>query len=437
MKNQMKRILLSAFICLFAGTAMAQNPKVAETVSTDSVLHLAQQNEKEISALKTFLEKSWIKNFKVSGYIQFQWQMAQEKGQNAQYNGGNFAENSDNRFMVRRGRLKLAYDSPYFAAALQMDASNSGVSLVEAAIDLRLPSQVAALSTGLIYMPFTYYIDYSSSARMNPEIPRIVRALSPNDTGLGVMGVFSGKKGTELNNLKLNVGVFSQNGFKADINPRKTLQARVQYNKSFGNIGFGLMGSMLRGGIINIGTESYTYDKAFAGYVRNEEVQGTYNTSLYYDLGGKLNFTTAAGKTDLTGEYLWGIQPGFANSNATPKDESGISSAGAVYNRKFNGYYVNLAHEFPKIRLSLLARFDKYDPNRQVSGNNIGLYPGTGAADLSYSTLGLGLCYAFLKDHLRLVAYYEFVWNEKSINLSGYDKHIKDNLFTLRLQAKF
>ena len=41
------------------------------------------------------------------------------------------------------------------------------------------------------------------------------------------------------------------------------------------------------------------------------------------------------------------------------------------------------------------------------------------------------------------MAYYDFVWNEKSQNLYSADKYdnfmtnIKDNLFTLRLQLKF
>lgn len=425
----MKKTLLSLITIFVIGSVSAQTVESLQKESTE--------NTKEISKLKNYIENSWMKNLKVSGYMQMQWQMAQEKGQNSQYNGGNFNPGVDNRFLLRRARLKVAYSLDFFKASVEVDASSSGVSLTEALIGLQFRSQVAGLSMGYVAIPYSYVVDVSSSSRMAPEIPRAVRALMPNDKALGGFATFRGKKGKSLNDLVFNIGVFSQNNFAGDLYSRKQLIARLQYDKKYDNIGFGFMGSFQRGGLVNIGEQSYTYSKSTNAFVENNDVQGKYNTSLYYDFGAKLNFKTSIGKTSLQGEYLFGNQPGTFKLNNTSKDQTFLASAGPVYNRKFSGYYVDLAHEFPKTNLSLLVRFDKYDPNRQISGNNVGLNVGTGAADLSYSTLGAGLCYSFLKDHLRLVAYYEFVWNETTSNLTNYTKNIKDNLFTLRLQAKF
>src|SRR5690349_18812936 len=52
-----------------------------------------------------------MENLSFSGYIQPQFQLAQSKGASS-YNGGNFSEFSNNRFMLRRARIKLDYQLP-------------------------------------------------------------------------------------------------------------------------------------------------------------------------------------------------------------------------------------------------------------------------------------------------------------------------------------
>ena len=60
----------------------------------------------------------------------------------------------------------------------------------------------------------------------------------------------------------------------------------------------------------------------------------------------------------------------------------------------------------------------------------------TTAADIKYTTLGLGLAYRW-DSNIKLTAYYDMVTNETSSNLSGYTQDLKDNVFTLRMQYKF
>jgi len=58
---------------------------------------------------KTILSVSQrFDHIRISGYIQPQFQFAQEQGAKS-YNGGDFPVNVNNRFMLRRGRIKFDY----------------------------------------------------------------------------------------------------------------------------------------------------------------------------------------------------------------------------------------------------------------------------------------------------------------------------------------
>lgn len=84
-----------------------------------------------------------------------------------------------------------------------------------------------------------------------------------------------------------------------------------------------------------------------------------------------------------------------------------------------------------------MVKYDWYDPNTNVSGNQIGV-PGTALTktDVYYSNLGLGWIYDIDKN-IRLTAYYDMPVNETSSNLSSHAKDLKDNVFTFRMQYKF
>lgn len=51
-------------------------------------------------------------------------------------------------------------------------------------------------------------------------------------------------------------------------------------------------------------------------------------------------------------------------------------------------------------------------------------------------TFGLGMFWD-ANENIRLTLYFELNRNEKSENLAGHEKDIKDNAFTCRLQYKF
>ncbi|MEG1955172.1 MAG: hypothetical protein RR066_03880 [Mucinivorans sp.] len=85
---------------------------------------------------------------------------------------------------------------------------------------------------------------------------------------------------------------------------------------------------------------------------------------------------------------------------------------------------------------SIVLKYDYYDPNTKIKGDQIGALPGTGAADIAYSTFGVGYLFRW-NQYIRLMAYYDMVSNERSANLDGYQGRIKQNVLTARVQFKF
>ena len=104
--------------------------------------------------------------------------------------------------------------------------------------------------------------------------------------------------------------------------------------------------------------------------------------------------------------------------------------------RNFNGAYFYFLHQFISARHQFIVKYDWYDPNTKVKGNEIGA-EGTQftAANIKYHTVGIGYL-NYLTDNVKLVFYYAIVTNEKT-QLTGYTKDLKDNVLTLRLQFRF
>ena len=78
-------------------------------------------------------------------------------------------------------------------------------------------------------------------------------------------------------------------------------------------------------------------------------------------------------------------------------------------------------------------KFDLYDPNTKVKGQQI-TGSGFSAADISYSTLGIGYNY-YLNPNLKIMCWYDRVWNERTA-LTGYLNDVSDDVVTIRFQYR-
>jgi hypothetical protein len=207
---------------------------------------------------------------------------------------------------------------------------------------------------------------------------------------------------------------------------------------------WGLGASFYTGGYATATTNSYVMTEVNGTQVFTPVTikKGDRAQRDYLGFDGQFSYDWAPGISQVRVEYLTGKQPGVAKSSSSL---TGVASAD-VYNRSFNGYYVYFIQNILESPFQAVVKYDVYDPNKAVSGNEIGqTAPGavaTGSADIKYSTIGVGLNYRF-NSNTKIMAYYDIVNNETSSNLAeastltDLSGNRKDNVFTLRFQYKF
>jgi phosphate-selective porin len=88
------------------------------------------------------------------------------------------------------------------------------------------------------------------------------------------------------------------------------------------------------------------------------------------------------------------------------------------------------------MRYQVGIKYDWYDPNTMVKGDEIGK-SGTNinAASIKFNTLGVGFI-SYITPNVKLVVWYDKITNENT-QLAGFTGDAKDDVFTCRLQFKF
>ncbi|MEO7446280.1 MAG: porin, partial [Ferruginibacter sp.] len=175
-------------------------------------------------------------HLKISGYMQPQWQVAQAAGANT-YSGGNFSTFSNNRFMLRRGRIKFEYvdfpekKGPSLQFVFQFDGTEKGVAIRDFwGRILENHYKVFSFTAGMFPRPFGYEVNLSSSERESPERGRMSQILMKGERDLGAMGSFEPRLKTHsLYNLKIDIGVFNGQGINssAEMDSYKDLVGRI------------------------------------------------------------------------------------------------------------------------------------------------------------------------------------------------------------------
>src|SRR5436853_1149344 len=109
----MKKLLLLLTLVigfLFPSGSFGQNLSPADTL----LLNLEARTTKAESDL------SFWKKLKINGWVQAQYQVADSLAAPS-VAGGNFPTYSDNRFIIRRGRIKFTYEQSFAQYVLQID----------------------------------------------------------------------------------------------------------------------------------------------------------------------------------------------------------------------------------------------------------------------------------------------------------------------------
>ncbi|MDL2221102.1 OprO/OprP family phosphate-selective porin [Parabacteroides sp. OttesenSCG-928-N08] len=396
-----------------------------------------ETSDEPLSNEQTIPEKGLklLRNLTLSGYIQGQYQYGQEA---ASLKVGSKNEKSDeafNRVGIRLGRLKVIYNEGIASGVFQIDMTEKGINLKDAYLNIYDPwLKTNALRVGLMEQPFGYEISYSSATRESAERATVIQTLFPAMCDLGAMVILRPATTSPLHFLQLQAALVAGNGNKRETDSKRDFIAHLIADKQFGG-NFSLAGglSYYRGSVYQ-GTQSVYRMEGNSFVLTNDPNQiGEYAKREYMGADLRVGFRSLLGNTKITGEYLFGQQPGIKGNSKSPNSASLPTED--TYIRPFRGGYVMCAQSLGSLPLSVVVKYDWYDPNTKVSGDEIGVNH-TGAADLTVSTWGTGLFWD-MKKYLRLLAYYEFVSNEKSEKLTGYAGNVKDNVFTLRLQYKF
>ncbi|WP_462222726.1 porin [Ferruginibacter sp.] len=389
-------------------------------------------------------------HLKIGGYIQPQFQIAESKGIKS-FEGGDFAANVNNRFMLRRSRVRIDYvhfaegKKPSVQIVFQFDANERGFTVRDVwGRIFENKYKLFSLTTGMFARPFGYEVNLSSSDRESPERGRMSQLLMKSERDLGAMvSLDARQKGAKLKYLKADFGVFNGQGINAtgDFDNTKDIIGNIAL-KSYPlskKITFSAGASVLYGGIMQ--NTKYVYSTSQLAGVKkvvvDSAVTNTNKTSPreYYGANTQVKFKNNKGlTTEIRGEFVTGTQTGTINNSETPV--ALISGADGFHIRHFNGAYFYLLQHIFNTKNQLLIKYDWYDPNTDVKGNEIGAAGSNfTAANIKYSTLGFGYV-NYLTDNVKLVLYYAKVTNEKT-QLTNFTSDVKDNVFTCRLQFRF
>ncbi len=425
-------------ITLFALAALLNNTVKAQEAEQNPLDTLATS----VNNLNEEIRK--IKRLELTGYLQPQWQYIDSAGAPS-VAAGDFVSSTGNkyysRFMMRRGRIKFTYTNKNVMYMLNTDWTEKGVNIRETYIKISDPwLNMLSLTAGLLQVQFGYEVTQSSSSRETPERARYNQMLFPTERDMGAFGTVQFPKTSPLAGLKFVGAVMNGSaGITPEFDNHKDFTGRLSYNKTTKNekVTFGAGASSYYGGYKTGSVKDYNFttlkngDKGFdfaadtANYYRVAK-------RIYMGVDAQVSIDWLIGITTLRVDYIQGEQPGTDKASKSP----GALPASNIYHRNFEGAYGYFIQNIGQSKFQLVAKYDWYDPNVKISGNDIGKAgTKTNLGDVRFDTYGFGLNY-YMNQNVKVMAYYDMVANEKTL-LPGYDVDIKDNVFTLRTQFKF
>jgi len=436
----MKLLLRQRLVLLSIFTFLAIN-QVKGQFLMDMVDTSKQEGKGLLSVYKKF------NYLNIGGYIQPQFQYIQEKGAKS-YGGGDFNPNSNNRFMLRRGRIRFEYarfdqnQHPVVQFVFQFDGTEKGVFARDfwgRIFESRW--QVFALTAGMFARPFGYELNLGSPDRESPERGRMSQILMKTERDLGAMVTYEPRKHqTFLQHFKWDAGFFNGQGLTntiGDFDSYKDFISRMSIKPVLirKNLFASAAGSYFNGGFMQNTASVYSMSEQNGKpYFKLDSSTSKIGAKLprqYYGADMQIKWLHKKGSTEFRAEYWWGTQTATFFTSETPP----VLLNEPAYIRKFNGAYFYLLHTF-LLKHQLAIKLDWYDPNTDVKGTQIGQpSTSTGAADIKYSTLGFGYIY-YMNDNLKWVFWYDVIKNENT-QVPDFKSDKKDNLFTLRLQFRF
>lgn len=443
----MRKLLFCTLLFSFAIQAQdVENDTIKKSTTIDSLKQSVNEHtmkfadtDERLAYLESELAKSI--RIKISGYIQTQYDMYDFQDDKGPVSGSSAAAPVTNSFYIRRARIKFAYETlDGVKFVIQPDFGIDKVSVKDAYAVLNDRwIQTFALTVGQ-FNRINYDVEFTSNTREFLERARMTNVLYPNERDLGAK--LEANFVTKYNiPLKLQLGIFNGNFGEGaignqvrDIDSNKDVMARATYSFQFPTKGLGIdIGAHGYFGstkvLPQVVTNPVTPPAVFSD-VNNNPFTPTVGTTLKKDwFGAEAQiYYDFLGGTSLKGEYISGTISGSTN----PLETYSAFAANKV--RKFDGFYISMTKNVGKY-LQAAVRYDSFDPNSKLSGSDV-----TRADDLKYNTWTFAWQY-FYDENVKVVFGYTLPVNEQSNKVGGdyatANKDRRDNIFTIRLQARF
>jgi len=514
MKNFISKIVKATML---SGVLLIGVPSFSQSV-TDTLKEKVDElkdrlNGMDERVLTNESDLSKLNKIKISGYIQAQYDYFENR-----------LSYPSNSFQVRRTRVKFQYEpADGIKFVVQPELGPGGFELKDAYAVANAPwLKNIELWMGKFNRP-NYEVEYSSSSREVPERSRIIKALYPGERAIGAkleyspkliplkvqVALLNGNDGLTFKDASGNNMNTAQNVTNKDYDNFKDLMGRITYSLNLGagiGLDFGVNGyfGQLKATSTTTIKGDYTLDKSDVkvGDALKRNWLGA-EFQLYADVLGGMS---------IKGEYMFGQNalPGYITSTSTTTSSTSLNATADTLTisnittkdnsqkpnqiNKFSGGYIYLVKNIGK-KNQFALRYDFYDPNTQISKNDIGvkkyetalddkkvnlttvysasdaqtikvvsgditnatkIKAASGVSDIAYNTLTLAWNY-YLNDNIRFTLAYEMPMNEKTnaVDSKGnylvYDKGtvngvtkynyyndvFSQNTFTLRVQAKF
>jgi phosphate-selective porin len=384
----------------------------------DSLKEVIASHEGKLNALddRVLVNESdlgKLNKIKVSGYIQAQWE---SYGADLEKTNG-----YSNTFYIRRARVKFTYEAlDGVKFVLQPDFSTGNLTLKDAYAVANLPKlKDLTLWAGQMNRP-NYDVEYSSSSRELLERARVTTTIYPGEREVGAKLEYNGTKIPVLLQVMMMNGDFTGTQAKA-VQSRKDVMARFVYSVKLPSAGVG----------IDFGANHYFGSNLAKTnkYVKNSDgtLDSLNNVWRYLDkhwTGGEIRiYADVLGGLSIKGEYVAGINS-LASTVASSATMAQKKASPNLYNN-FAGYYITFIKNIGA-KNQAVVRYDYYDPNTKLSGDAAG-------NSLYYKTWAIAWQH-YLNDNIRITAQFTLPKNETN---TSNPTDVKDNLFTIRVQAKF
>lgn len=419
----------------------------------------AAQNEKidaidgkltglEESYLETKADVAGLKKLKIGGLAQIRY---------VHYTDTNLVGTKpyqQDYMMVRRGRLKATYEAGNGSSfVMQYDIKEKGLSAQDLYFAWNEPwLETFSIQAGMQDIPFGFEAGYSSSTMEWLERSTYERsAFLKDEKDVGaVLGIKPKVPGLD----ELSIKLAYMNGYglsgsqpSGQQDPRNIV-GRLQIVKALPDAGVGIKvgGSWFQDQRIvrNKGNVYYTVDgsadfkkseseKELQTKVFGADAQVTVDMSMVPFLAG----------AKFMGELYMGDVVGTKSGNARS-----VANTDTLYVRNTLGWYAAYVQNIGK-SFQTVVRYDVYDPNTDVSGDEIADKTANGnkgnatsKSDIAYDNFYFGLNW-FATGNLKFTVGYDLVRNETSKNLnsataaSNFSEEIKDDLVTVQGQFAF